>query len=67
MGNRLMTQNTELPKIVQSLVQSWGTLVLKGTKKIEDVPETYTLSSKTYALRDLVEINIAERTIAALY
>lgn len=61
-----MTQQTALPKIVQSLVHSWGTLVLKGTKQIEDVPETYTLAGKTYQLRDLVEVNIAERTIAAL-
>lgn len=33
---------------------------------IEDVAEMYTLAGKTYALRDLVEINVEERTNVAL-
>lgn len=52
--------------IIQKLVNSYAVLVLAGRKTIEDVPASYTLAGTTYNLRELVDIEVAERTIAAL-
>lgn len=53
-------------KIMQSLINSYTVLVMAGRRNIEDVPETYTIGGQGYKLRELVEIEIAERTIAIL-
>lgn len=55
-----------MSKIVQSLINSYTVLVMAGRRKMEDVPETYTLGGQVYALRELVELEIAERTISIL-
>lgn len=61
-----MLPKEQLPKVVQSLVNSWAVLVMAERKIIEDVPETYKILNTEYPLRSYVEIEIAERTIAAL-
>ena len=53
-------------KIIQSLINSYATLVMAGRRTMEDVPETYVLAGTTYQLCELVEIEVAERTVAAL-
>ena len=55
-----------LPKVVVSLVNAYATLIMAGRKTIEEVPETYTIGSTEYSLRELVEIEVAERTIDAI-
>lgn len=55
-----------MPKIIQSLINSYTVLVMAGRKTLEDVPEVYVLAGTEYKLRELVEIEIAERTIAIL-
>lgn len=52
--------------IVQRLVNSYATLILGNRRTIEDVPETYTIAGTAYPLRELVELEVAERTIAAI-
>lgn len=49
--------------IVQRLVSSYAVLIMAERRTIEDVPETYTIGGTAYPLRELVEIEVAERTI----
>lgn len=56
----------QLPKVVQSLINSYAVVVMAGRRKIEDVPEKYLIGGIEYPLHELVEIEVAERTIAAL-
>lgn len=39
---------------------------MAGRRSMEDAPKTYVLAGATYQLRELVEIEVAERTVAAL-
>lgn len=53
-------------KIVESLVNSYAILIMAGRRKIDDVAEIYTVGGNSYNLRELVELEIAERTVVAL-
>lgn len=53
-------------KIITDLVNAYATLVMAGRRTTEDVQESYVLVGSTYQLRELVEIEVAERTIAAI-
>lgn len=53
-------------KIIQSLINSYATLIMASRRTIENTPETYVLAGTTYQLRELVELEIAERTVNAL-
>ena len=55
-----------IPAVVKSLINAHATLVMAGRKTIEDVPETYRIGSVDYPLRELVDVEVAERTIAKL-
>lgn len=61
-----MLSKEQLPKVVQSLINSWAVLVMAERKTIEEVPESYRILNNEYPLRAYVEIEEAERTIAAL-
>lgn len=50
--------------VITRLVNSYATLVMAGKREIEQVPETYTIGGQVYNLRELVEIEIAERTVS---
>ena len=50
--------------VVTRLVNSYATLVMAGKREITEVPEAYTIGGQVYNLRELVEIEIAERTVA---
>lgn len=52
--------------VQKKLVESYATLVMGNRMKIEEVPETKAIGSNTFAIRSEVEIEIANRTIAAL-
>lgn len=52
--------------IVGKLVNSYAVLILANKKTIEDVPESYKVSGTIHNLRELVEIEVAERIIAAI-
>lgn len=52
--------------IIERLVNSYATLIMGNRRTIEDVPETYTVAGNAYPLRELVELEVAERTIAAI-
>lgn len=60
-----MTTQT-LPNVLKSLINSYAVLIMAGRKTIEDVPVTFKIGATEYQLRELVEIEVAERTIAAL-
>lgn len=62
MGRYIMNKE----KILNDLVNAYATLVMAGRRTTEEVPESYVLVGSTYQLRDLVEIEVAERTIAAI-
>lgn len=53
-------------KIQEILVNSYATLVMAERMTIEEVPETKLIGGVEYPIRSEVEIEIAERTIAAL-
>lgn len=53
-------------KIIQSLINSYATLVMAGRVTVEEVPETKMIGGKEYPIRSEVEIEIANRTIEAL-
>lgn len=55
-----------MSKIVESLVKSYAVLIMAERKKIEDIQEIYTVGGQDYNLRELVELEIAERTVSAL-
>jgi len=52
--------------LVKALINSYTVLIMANKKTLEEVPETYTLGGENYNLRELVEIEIAERTINIL-
>ena len=52
--------------IVKRLVDSYAILILAGRITIEEVSKTYTLAGTTYQLKELVEIEVAERTIEVM-
>lgn len=52
--------------IIERLVASYATLIMGNRRTIEDVPVTYTVAGTQYPLRELVELEVAERTIAAI-
>lgn len=52
--------------IQKKLTESYAVLVMASRVKIEDVPETRTISGVDLPIRSEVEIEIAKRTIAAL-
>lgn len=52
--------------IIERLVASYATLIMGNRRTIEDVPETYTVAGTAYPLRELVELEVAERTIAII-
>ncbi len=53
-------------KIQEILVNSYATLVMAKKITIEQVPATRTFGSTEYQIRSKVEIEIAQRTVAAL-
>lgn len=55
-----------MPIVITKLVQSYAVLVMANKRQIEDVPADYVYRNETYNLRELTEIEIAERTIATL-
>lgn len=55
-----------MPLVIIKLVESYTVLVMAGRRKIEEVPSKYIYRDETYSLRELAEIEIAERTIAVL-
>ena len=52
--------------IQKKLVESYAVLVMAERTKIEDVPETKVIGGVDLPIRAEVEIEIANRTIAAL-
>lgn len=52
--------------VQKKLVESYATLVMGNRMTLEEVPETKAIGSNTFAIRSEVEIEIANRTIAAL-
>ncbi|WP_158674358.1 CD1375 family protein [Lysinibacillus antri] len=52
--------------IQKKLVESYTTLVMAEKMAIEEVPETKLIGGTDYPIRSEVEIEIANRTIAAL-
>lgn len=52
--------------IQEKLVNSYTVLVMANKMTIEEVPETKLISGVEYPIRSEVEVEIAERTIAAL-
>ena len=62
----------ETPLVITKLVNSYATLVMahdagmSGGRPIEEVPENYTYRNETYPMRQMVEIEIANRIVNAL-
>lgn len=54
------------PLVITKLVESYTVLVMAKRRTIEEVPSEYAYRNETYNLRELTEIEIAERTIATL-
>ncbi|WP_156028888.1 CD1375 family protein [Sporosarcina sp. D27] len=52
--------------IQKKLVESYAVLVMADRMKIEDVPEIKLIGGIDYGIRSEVEIEIANRTIAAM-
>lgn len=53
-------------KIVETLVNAWATLILGGRRKIEEVPVLYNSQGVEYKLKELVELELAERVLSAI-
>lgn len=49
--------------VVDRLVSSYATLIMANKRTLEEVPELYTIGGVAYELRNLVDIEVAERTI----
>ena len=52
--------------VQKKLVESYATLVMGNRIALEEVPETKQIGFNTYTIQSEVEIEIANRTIAAL-
>ncbi|WZL82695.1 CD1375 family protein [Vallitaleaceae bacterium 9-2] len=53
-------------KIQEILVNSYATLVMAKKITIEQVPEARTFGATEYTIREEVEVEVAQRTVAAL-
>lgn len=47
--------------ILESLINSWATLVIAGARKIEEVPEYFTLGGVSYPIKEMVIEEIEKR------